>query len=757
MRVNPVGPKDARIVIIGEAPGEQEEKHGIPFVGLSGKVLNHLLEDVGIKRDSCYITNVCKVRPPNNDMSKLPKEDLSLAKAELFEELSVLSPNVIVCLGEHALNTITGLKGIKNWRGSIINSNFGKVIPTFHPAAISREWKFRALSLVDWMKVRAESEFRDIRRKHRELIVNPKFDDVINYLDDIIKNKRKVAFDIEVETRQISCMSFSTAPVEAMCIPFWFGASGSIWSEERENAIWRKIKELLEDESVPKIAQNAQYDMTILRDKYGICVRGLWLDTMIAFHSVYPELPKSLATLTSLYTDVPYYKFQRMTKNMEEFFRYNALDACVTFECAEKIYEEMREFGVVDFYYEHMHSLIQPLLDISSIGVRIDIEKKKKLILKMRNEVDELQKKLNGLVGHDINVNSPKQMKSWLYDELKLKPKFKFRKGTKDRTVSADEEALLDLYKESGLPALKVVLEIRERQKLLSTYLEVEYDKEEGEERARTSYLITGTETGRLSSRETVYGTGTNLQNVPKNGIRHIFIPDDGCKFINCDLSQAEVRVVAWLSNEERLIRIFTEGGDIHRKNASNIFRKPIDEVNEEERYIAKRVVHASNYGIGPITLSKQAEISVAEAKRLLNAYFAEYPRIKLWQLSVASSLRKSRTMQTPLGRKRTFFNMWNESLLKEAYAYVPQSVVADILNAGLRKVYERYKGTDVKILLQIHDAILIQAPANMVDDVCVEVKKLLEIPIRIGYNDYVIPVDISVGDNWEDLKKVSV
>jgi DNA polymerase-1 len=724
-------------------------------VGAAGRVLNGILEEVGIRRDACYITNLVKQRPTDNNFSTVSPGDLAKYTAELLEEISIVQPNVIVTMGEHAFQALTGLKGITHWRGSVIDATCGKVVPIIHPAAVLRDWKFRPMCVCDLHRVRLESGTTRVERLKRELVICPKAGDVLRYLQDIIDGSLTCSFDIEVETQQICCIAFATSPTLSMCIPFWFGASGSWWSADAEIEIWEKIKEVLESPKIRKIAQNAQYDMTILHDKYGINVQNLWLDTMIAFHAIYIELPKGLDFLCSIYTDVPYYKYYRTTNKANDFFRYNATDAAVTYECAMKIYKELEEAGMVDFYYEHMHSLIQPLMDITSVGVRVDTEAKKKAIKYITQQVVELQDSLVKLIGHELNVNSPKQMKGWLYEELKLKPKYKLRKDKGEKTISADEEALEELYKETKLQALKVVLDIREARKLLSTYLEVTYDKEAGVERARTSYLITGTETGRLSSRETVYGTGTNMQNIPKGIVRQIFIPDEGKTFLNADLSQAEARVVAWLAGEDRLIKVFLDGGDIHRRNAAKIFRKTEEAITKDEREIAKRVVHASNYGMGPVTFAKNAGISANEAKALLNAYFAEFPKIKLWHMSIQRDLRNSRVLTTPLGRRRIFFNRWDDSLLREGLAYIPQSTVADLLNMGLRRVYNAYIGTDVQILLQIHDAILLQVPTEEVHQVAKEVRKLLSIPIMINHLECVIPVDISVGKNWNDLGKL--
>jgi len=761
-RVEGIGPSDARVMLVGEASGETEEKEGRPFVGQAGRILNGILEETGLKRDEIYITNVYKYHPKNNDFSTIKEEDLSKAYSELEEEIMRIHPNILILAGNEAMQAVLGHKGISFYRGSVLETKYGiKCIPIIHPAAIGREWTYRPITVLDFHKVKRESEYAEIRRRPRSLSIAGSILDITNYFNSILRDGTvKVSFDIEVETSQINCIGFATSSEEAFTIPFWFGASGSLWGAEEELKIWQLIKDLLEDSKVPKIAQNAQYDMTILADKYAINVSNLWLDTMIAFHAIYPELPKGLGFLTSIYTDVPYYKYQRKTEDMTEFFRYNATDACVTYECAEKIWKEMEEFGVRDFYREYMHSLIEPIMSITKLGVRIDSVKKVEAIKEYQEAIQTLQAKLDTLVGHPINVNSSKQMKSWLYKEMKLPTMYKLRKARGEKTESTDEDALEHLYAITQNEALKVVLEIREKYKILSTYLEMKYDKEKNSqgkivERARTSYLITGTETGRLSSRQTVYRTGGNLQNVPKGIARRIFVADEEKIFVNADLSQAEARVVAYLAEEDRLIRVFENGGDIHRKNAANIFGKSLDAVNSKERELAKRIVHASNYGMGPITFAREVGISVSESKRLLNSYFAEYPKIKLWHMQTASRLKRNRTFTTPFGRKRTFFERYNTALIKEALAYIPQSTVADLLNLGLRRVYEKYKNTPTQILLQIHDAIMLQTPQASWKEVAMDVKQILTIPICVGNKSLVIPVDISVGENWDELKKI--
>lgn len=566
---------------------------------------------------------------------------------------------------------------------------------------------------------------------------------------DSIKGAEYVAFDIETESNQITAIALSPSnrPNWAICIPFWFGSSGSLWEAEDELILWGKIREILTDPGIGKIAHNAAYDIEFIDRVMGFKVTPLAFDTMLGMHTLYLELPKALAFAVSLYTDHPYYKGDIHSTDMEVYFRYNATDACLTMEIATKLMQELKEEGLWEFYNGYVHSLVEPLLAMSKKGVRFDYLKKNSIKKRLQEEVAVLQKQLDAAVGRPINTNSPKQMKEWLYNELKYKAKTKKSKLTGEEAVTADNEALEELYKEHQNEALLKVLKIREKNKVISTYLEVKLDEDK---RIRCSYNITGTETGRLSSSATACGTGTNLQNVPAGPVKTLFLPDEGYTLINADLSQAEARVVAYLANESRLIRVFEEGGDIHRKNASNIFRVPEANVTDEQRQLAKRVVHASNYGMGPITFAKQCGIPASEAKRLLNQYFATYPGIANWQLDIASQLRNKRYLVTPFGRKRVFFNRFNDSLTKEGFAYIPQSTVADIVGQAL--VCAHQKG--IELLLQVHDSLLVQAPTGEVDQVCRMLKECLTVPLEINGKILVIPVDVKIGQNWNDMEK---
>jgi len=308
----------AKIVLVGEAPGASEVRAGQPFVGPAGQLLNRCLSQAGLARSEITITNVIKVRPNNNDVSEFI--DLSKKKptetAVYRESLEILKlelrswkPNVVVACGAVPLYALTGRQGILNWRGSILESSLIpklKVIPTIHPAAALRQHTFTFPIIFDLKRVKKEALTPTIQLPTRTYILEPTLKQVLDYFD---KMTYPVAFDIEVSNKEVSCISYCCDPSVAISIPFLCDR-GHYWTAEEEEIVWRRIKEVQEDPLVLKVAQNAIFDITFLAQKCNILTQGLIGDTMIAFHHLYPDLPKGLGFITSVCTREPYYKYQ---------------------------------------------------------------------------------------------------------------------------------------------------------------------------------------------------------------------------------------------------------------------------------------------------------------------------------------------------------------------------------------------------------------------------------------------------------------
>lgn len=744
------GSKQARIALVGEAPGEEEEKQGIPFVGSSGQLLNNCLIQAGVSRQDCYITNVVKVRPPDNKILRLVELGVSVDKCveELKEELSGCSANIIVAVGATALKALTGLSAVTKWRGSILPSTLlpdRKVLVTIHPAYILRgAIEQTAFLISDLKKAKKESLFSDIRRPKRRFILNPTFDEVIYQLERM-KTSQYLSVDIEniPGINVITELGLGDSSDFAITIPFVRG-NKSVWSPEQEEAIWERIKYLLTCPYIYKIAQNATHELTLLYPWVGE-IYPMSMDTMILQHLAYCELPKDLETISSLYTDEPFYKD---FKNEPD---YNAKDVVVTFESAFNLLNnEIAPAGLTDFLFGYQMLFLIIMWKASMKGILVDTIKLKE----HREKVEVIYEKnltlLEQLVGHPLNIESPKQVHKFLYIELNLP--VQRNKGK----ITSDEKALHRLYKKTKLPVLNLIIDLREQAKALSTYLSLSFL--DADNRCRSSWVVTGTETGRLSSRKNTNGTGCNMQNIPK-ATRDIFIADEGCSFVVGDLSQVEARFVAWLSEDPTYKKFFRTGEDIHKKVASWIFRTDYNLIMDEQRQKAKATAHGAPYGIGYKRIAEMYNIPEDEAEWLLGQYFVAFPNVKsIYQDGIVQQLSKNRLLVSPFGRRRIFFNYWGEELFRQAYAHLPQGLGADTINRAACRLFFRLP-EGANILLQIHDELVVQCKDTDVNKVVSMLREEVERPLSIKGDTVTIPIAIKVGKRWHSdyLKEVAL
>ena len=437
------GPAHAKIVICGEAPGAEEEKQGKPFCGAAGFLLDSVLGGAGILRDQVYVTNVIKVRPPNNEIARLG--ELGLAVSEfiptLRDELTAVGPNLVVALGALALEVLTGEKGIMKWRGSIVKSSLVsglKVIPSVHPAAILRQYKWRPLLQLDMKKVKRESESPLLNLPSRELMIEPSFVEVQDIISNIKKNYDKVAFDIEVDRQgMMSCISLSPSPKWAISIPFRNGYN-SYWHEGEELQIYRWLHELFNSE-IKLIAQNALFDLMWLVPRLGYI--DIYMDTMWAHQVCYAEIPKGLDILASIYTNEPYYKEERKvwkdTSITRQLWSYNAKDAVVTLEVALRLEEELKTLKLESFFFGFVMRLLPVLLKMQMRGMKIDLQGREQI----RQELLKRKSELENAFGSKVNLQSPKQLATFLYEELGLPKQYHHKTGA----LTTNKDALIKL------------------------------------------------------------------------------------------------------------------------------------------------------------------------------------------------------------------------------------------------------------------------------------------------------------------------
>ena len=326
------GPRDARIAIVGEAFGRDEAFTGMPFVGASGQELTRMLGEAGIERKDCFITNVLAFQPPANNLelisiakSALPKGYMlpPLAKGKfldpqylgelsrLNEELLTVKPNVIIALGNTAIWYLFGSTNIGSIRGVVAASPYGKVLPTYHPASVLRQWNHRPIVVADLLKAGRESAYPEIRRSERQVIINPTLQEIELWAQ---RKAQRYAVDIETHKGSITCIGFARSAQDALVIPFMDTAKGgNYWArEDQELAAWAHVKALLEG-PVEKIFQNGLYDIQYLM-RMGFRPAACLHDTMLLQHSLYPEMKKGLGFLGSVHSNESAWKQMRSKK-----------------------------------------------------------------------------------------------------------------------------------------------------------------------------------------------------------------------------------------------------------------------------------------------------------------------------------------------------------------------------------------------------------------------------------------------------------
>lgn len=550
-------------MIVGEAPGEQEERTGTPFSGASGQELNRMLAEAGIMRSECYTTNVCKVRPPANQIGAfiaLTKKEITARHtllrdryvtpeihdgyAELLQEIYMVQPNVIIAFGNLTMWALTGQWGILKWRGSLMRAEIGapqgldgqlawtppKVIPTIHPAAILREWSNRAVVLNDLRRVKRNIGSREIIRPNWKFQVRPSYAAAsltMQYLDVMVQTKPTwLDFDIETRNGHIDCIGLSWSRTEGICIPFIDNTTNKhYWNEEEEVQLIIYLRAILTHPNARVRWQNGLYDAQYVCRHWYFIPRGAQ-DTMISQHSIFAALPKGLGFLASMYAEYYYYWKDegKLATNapQDQRWRYNLQDCVYTREVGEVLQETLKvmKLEAVD---AKQQALFWPVLKAMLRGVRVRVEVRDIMAADIQEELSAREAYLYKALGHVINPASPKQMQALFYEDLAQPPVLK-RTLIQGRTVmrpTCDDEALTKIAAREPLlrPLTNAIADIRTLHKFFSDFVMMPLDSDG---RMRCSFNIAGDAGGksapysyRLSSSKNPFGSGGNLQTIP--------------------------------------------------------------------------------------------------------------------------------------------------------------------------------------------------------------------------------------------------
>lgn len=807
--VPPIGPLDAKIMLIGEAPGEEEVSKGEPFCGPSGRLLKSMLGNCGIDFRACYTTNVVKQRPPHNDFGvfyvdqktrKQPSPFLLQSIQDLTKEIERVNPNIIVPLGGEALRALTGKSSISKWRGSLLQYRQWKLLPTLHPAYVAWQYTERVTVELDLKRVSKESVDKTLSPPKHTFITAPTFSQVREFLSE---RPDKLSFDIETSGRHVRCLGLSSSPSTAICIPFMakqpepsstlgsiihFGlvspppTTASYWSPEEEYEILRLLNDLFSDPSVKKIAQNFPFDALVLSREFGIDTSpGLWMDTMVAHHTCYSELPKGLDYLASIYTRIPYYSDFDAGDDRQTWI-YNCYDAAATLEIANVLWKEMSDLGVLDFYNNKVQPALLAYTRAETRGVLVDQVERSRVangepekgiegVIQRRDRLGKLTTEASG--GIIVNPNSPDQQKKYIYGTLGI-PAILAHKpnaaGEKNPTMDKHAREKLREKNPQHAPFFNLLDAFTKD----STLIEGLLSRELVDGRVKTHYNKAGTVTGRLSSgkdkelgaivTQGAFGPVTNLQNVDRGELRRMFIPDPGWLFIKADLSQAEFRIVAWAAGIRSIIEKYLENTnyDVHRMVASLIFKLAEDVINKEQRYTAKNGVYGGQYDMFYTTAARTYKLSMQMAKYVLDEFHKLFPEIRAnFHAYIKNEVKTKRYIINPVGRKRYFFDRlddgWgreNGEVFRAAYSDFAQSTVGCLIDEAFVKADREWNHNEAFPLLQVHDEIVAMVREGKEIEYAEKLKTAMEIPIQVlsTPEPLIIPAEVGIGKNWYDI-----
>jgi uracil-DNA glycosylase family 4 len=800
------GRLDSEIAIVAEAPGEREVQQRMPLIGGSGKYLWDILRKDKLGRNDVYITNVIKRKlvssaeahqlQPKKEKITIPKQERVIWTHILQQELSRL-PNLkyVIALGNYALESLVGITGITDKRGSVFALDIGErrvqVLCTFNPAHVMREPRMEVVFRMDLNKLTRLREGKFCVPRI-ECVINPTFTEAIDFLRWARTLDAPLAYDIETMAGETACVGFAPTNEIGICINFRSQGQNH-YTLEQERDIRLDIQLLLESPRTKLVAQNGHYDATWLWFKDRIRPHAHWFDTMLAHHFLYPGLPHDLGFITAQYTDHPHYKDEgqlwKEEGDIDAFWRYNVTDCCITRMVAEKMEAELLASGQHERFHNHVMRLQPELVQMTCNGVQVDERLRSELSEQLGRELEQAAelcqdkaRHATGDVSYSFNPRSPKQLTDLFFNTLHL-----VGRGT---STDKENRARIRQHPRTPQPARELIDAIDQyllEAKFVSTYVNARAD-DDG--RWRCAYKQTGVASapGRLSSSQTAWGSGLNMQNIPEQA-KNMFIAQPGWEFSYYDMSQIEARIVAalahipkWLDQFENA-RLHPGTYDAHCALASEMFKVPYEQVPTHDRdgsgqptirYVAKRCRHGLNYRMQPDKLATVTGLPPVEAEQAYRLYHMASPEITMWWDDLVALVRRDRAVTTCLGRRWLLMERWDDAALDSIVAFEPQSINGDHTSSV---IYKCHADPDwpptARILINVHDANIALNRHEDGDAVRQIMRKHAEQPLYINSvqnrlkgidspTELIVPAElgVSVADQdgvhrWSGIKKV--
>lgn len=822
-KVSSHGYGDASIFFLNGYPTNDDVTYGASLSGYSETTLSSLLKPYKIPISQVYRSSFIKEKidyaGTNPKKLKRAIEKIETSKYEelLFDELKSVNPNVIVPLDDIALaavfphiNNIRKQKGRKYWvscyRGSVLPlrqdyqqhlPQLIRVIPSLSPLILNQDWAAKAYTQIDFDRINKNKGARGPIPVYGLTTICKTYSDFYNFCNEGLNRPgfKFAILDVETYAGLITCASITFDAKTACSVPL----SPFYYKEVSKTDMalnWQLFAKILANPKIIKGGQNFKYDVTMF-ERHGLQVEGWVYDTMLLAKILYPEFPAGLDFLTSIYTDIPYYKdegkeFDPRKDSKDVLQTYNAKDSLATGVVLEGQLKELEEEpGLSRLYHQEIVPTLMIYKNIDEIGIRIDDDKRQRLVFKYASLYDQNLQILRGLVGHqDFNAKSPGQIGTLLYEELGFPKRTKTNEfGIK--SYKTDKETLDDLLicngenNKRGKLGLTIIKRVILCRKLAMVLVYLATGLHPLDNTFHGTSNLGGTETGRSSFSKSLddiflhdsdiilrraakktykiqQRLGRSLQTITKHGfrvdedlfddpddaniaadIREMFVPRHGYVFIEGDGSQAEARMVAVLAQDFDLLASFDTKPKIHAKTASLCFKIDVNEITKDyPRHpligvayydLGKRLRHAGNYDMTIFRLAQMTHLPLSEAKKILDAFHETNPNIRgIFHKEVIDAIRRTRTLETPFERKRVFFDRFSDHLFKQAIADIPQSTISDQTKFSMWRLRDKLPGygTLFNFLTEQHDGILSEVRNNYWEQFSSEFKAVYERPI---------------------------
>ena len=658
-----------------------------------------------------------------------------------LDELKLQSPD------EEKLSEIFAELEFKTLANKILNKAEQK------PKSINTQLDLFAVNPTDGQVSSENASFESIKTvKHDYKLIDNQ--EEARKLYDFFRTKQILSLDTETT---------SLSPIDAELVGLCFAVEAHqafyvAIPNDREEALQyvNIFKPIYEDPSILKIGQNIKYDYMVLMN-YGVTLQGKMFDTMLAHYVVQPELHHNMDYLAetllhykTIHIDEligPHGKHQKSMRELDpkDVYAYGAEDADITLQLKNVLEPKLKETGTEDLFWNIEMPLVPVLADMERQGVRIDTAALRETSIIFTERMNLLEQHIYAKAGETFNISSPKQVGEVLFGKLNIMEK---PKRTKTGQYVTNEEVLQSLRTKH--PIVADILDYRGLKKLLGTYVDALpklINKRTGH--IHTSFNQALTSTGRLSSSD------PNLQNIPVRSedgkeIRKCFIAEQDCLFFSADYSQIELRIMAHLSEDANMIEAFREGFDIHAATAAKIKHKKMEDVSAAERKQAKQANFGIIYGITTYGLAQRMGIDNKEARKLIEDYFATFPKVRAFMEQAKEQARRKGYAETLFGRRRYLPDILSKNGTVRGFAErnainAPiQGSEADIIKLAMIRIWRRFKAENIrsKMILQVHDELNFSVYPD-------EKERVEQIVLEEMQGAYTLKVPLTVDAGW--------